>query len=158
MDGCQVKITKPKWCTALQQERFWGRKHKYSWNCLGIVNDLKVFIRFSTIFPGSTHDSRNHNESWMKVRDEREFDFDHPRFHVGDQGFQCQKTCLTPVPQRDNQVLTRAEKKYNKTLTSFRSINEHAFGNWKGMFPLLCDDKTSGVRKEKSEYSQVSDG
>ena len=104
----------------MEQERFWGRKGFYSWNCMGVVNDLKVFIRFSAKFPGSTHDSRNHNESWMKADDDRNFDYDHPRFHVGDQGYQCQKTLLIPVQQRDNQILTRAEKKYNKTLTSFR--------------------------------------
>ena len=158
MDGSHVKISKPKWCDHLGQIRFFSRKGFYSWNVLGICDDFKVFVMFSAKFPGSTHDSKNHNESWRKVMDERQFDYSHPRFHVGDQGFQCQKTCLTPVPQRENQVLTAAEKKYNKTLTSFRAINEHAFGDWKAMFPMLCTEKIGIVRKERSDYSQASDG
>ena len=156
MDGSHVKISKPKWCTHLEQLWFYGRKGFYSWNVLGVCNDLKIFTMFSVKFPGSTHDSKNHNESWMKVIDERQFDFNHPRFHVADQGLQVQKTCLTPVPQRENQVLTRAEKKYNKTLTSFRSLNEHAFGDWKKMFPIMSSEKIGTLRKEKPKYSQAS--
>ena len=139
----------------MEKERYYCRKGFYSWNVLGIVNDLKVFIMASVRFPGSTHDSRNHNESWMKAGDERQFDFNHPRFHVGDAGFMCQKTCLIPVKERNNHELTRPEKLYNKTLTSFRSINEHAFGNLKDKFPILHEKNSSGVRKDKSIYSQV---
>ena len=151
--------SKPKFAlTELEKRLFYSRKGFYSWNVLGVVDDQKVFIMFTTRWPGASHDCRMHNESWMRVRDERQFDFDHPRFHVGDQGFQCQKTCVIPVRQRDNRVLTRAEKLYNKTLTSFRAINEHAFGNWKGMFPILCSETIGIIRKENSTYSQVSDG
>ena len=110
---------------------------------------------FNNEFNNGYSNSRNHNESWMKPYDEERFDYNHPRFHVADQGFQCQKTCLIPVKKRDNRHLSRAEKKYNKTLTSFRAINEHAFGNWKDKFPILCDKFTSGIRKNIYTNSQV---
>ena len=63
----------------------------------------------------------------MKVIDERQFDYSHPRFLIGDEGLQCQKTCLSPVKYRDNRVLTQAEKLFNKTLTSLRVKNEHSW-------------------------------
>ena len=105
---------------------------------------------FSTQYVGSSHDSRNHNESWMKIVDEQRFDFDHPRFHVGDEGIQCQKTALSPVQRRGNRVLTRAEKKFNKTLVSYRVKNEHAFGNLKGKFPIVLKE----IRKDNLVNSQ----
>ena len=86
----------------------------------------------------------------MKVRDEQHFDYSHPRFHVGDSGIQCQKTALSPIKQQRGRVMTRAEKKFNKTLVSYRVINEHAFGNLKGKFPILLKE----IRKDKLVNSQ----
>ena len=86
----------------------------------------------------------------MKLLDEGRFDYNHPRFHVTDSGVQCQKTVLAPVQKRGNRVLTRAEKKFNKTLISYRAINEHAFGNWKDKFPIVLKE----IRKDKLINSQ----
>ena len=86
----------------------------------------------------------------MKVRDEQHFDYNHPRFHLGDAGIQCQKTALSPVLQRGNTVLTRAEKKFNKALTSYRVKNEHAFRTLKGKFPIVLKE----IRKDKLINSQ----
>ena len=89
----------------------------------------------------------------MKIIDEQQFDYSHPRFHVADEGLQCQKTCLSPVKSRENRVLTQAEKLFNKTLTSFRVINEHAFGHLKNTFPILKQE----LRKDTANNSTVSD-
>ena len=70
-----IIISKPKWVNKVEQERFYNRKGFYGWNGFAVVNDQKVFIWFSVQAPGSYHDSRIHNESWLKVKDEREFDY-----------------------------------------------------------------------------------
>ena len=126
------------------------KKNVQSWNVFCVVDDQKRFIKLIGTYPGSAHDSRIHNESWMKVTDEERFDFNHPRFHIGDEGIQCQKTALSPVKEnRNGQPLTRAEKLFNKTLCKFRVIVEHSFGDWKSAFPILHK-----VRKDNSAYSQ----
>ena len=89
----------------------------------------------------------------MKIIDEQQFDYSHPRFLIGDEGLQCQKTCLSPVKSRNNRVLTQAEKLFNKTLTSFRVKNEHAFGHLKNTFPILKQE----LRKDTPDNSTASD-
>ena len=83
------------------------------------------------------------------------FPYSHPRFHIGDEGIQCQKTALSPVKRRGDRVLSPAEKKFNKTLSSLRIIVEQTFGDWKNKFPIVSTE-VGIVRKDKSHYSQAT--
>ena len=127
IDGCHVPISTPIWERNLQvREKFFCRKRFYSWNCQAVCDHRNKFLYFSCQFPGSCHDSVAYDMSNLKINLENSFDFNSPRFLIGDKGYTNQKTMI--VPFKENQLHTNAQKEFNKILGKLRVLIEHTFG------------------------------
>lgn len=53
---------------------------------------------------------------------------------IGDSGYGCKRYLVTPF----RNPINRAQLRYNKAISSTRSIIEQAFGRWKRRFPCLA--------------------
>ena len=100
IDNVAIKLAeKPQFenISSEKAEKFFGRKGSYAFNACGIVNHKKQFIYFSTWKPGSTHDSRIFNESWLRIWLDRQFNAKKPRYLIGDEGFGVSNVLLAPI-------------------------------------------------------------
>ena len=117
------------------------------------------YIDVSTGFPGSIHYARVLCASLIYHTVERGEILKRPlafiknqpvkSFIIGDGAYPLSRSFLKPYSE--NGALTRSERKYNKTLSSARSIMERWFGVLKGLQPCVSKKKdpprkTSQVR------------
>ena len=93
---------------------------------MAICDDRNKFTYFSCQYPGTTHDSVAYQLSRLRIELERTFDFDAPRYLIGDKGYTNQKTMI--VPFKKNQLKTKAQKDFNILLGKVRVLIEHTFG------------------------------
>eukprot|EP00795_Rhopilema_esculentum_P003531 gene3531-2015_t len=135
---------------------YFCREQKFTINTQAVVDGKLKFIDISTGFPGSIHDARVLRENSIYHTAERGDILNNPLayienqpvkpFIIGDGAYPLSSWLLKPYP--DNGALTRSEIKYNKTLSSARSVVERAFGvlkaRWRCLLKML-DNKTSNV-------------
>ncbi|XP_032682473.1 putative nuclease HARBI1 [Odontomachus brunneus] len=120
IDGCHVRIDKP----TEDSDSYINRKQYFSLHIQGTVNHNMKFIDVFTGYPGSVHDARVFRNSPL-CNDLHELCTDH-YFLLGDSAYPCLKELI--VPYKDNGHLTRAQRHYNRKLSSCRVIVENAFG------------------------------
>ncbi|XP_065064659.1 uncharacterized protein LOC135690898 [Rhopilema esculentum] len=114
------------------------------------------FMDVSSGFPGSIHDARVLRTSSIHHTAQRGAILNRPLanienqpvkpFIIGDGTYPLSSWLLKPYP--DNGALTRSQTKYNKTLSSARSVMERAFGILKARWRCLIkrlDNRTSNV-------------
>ena len=128
VDGTHIQIRRPK-------ERgidYYNRNYYYSIILQGVVNEKMEFINVYTGWPGKVHNARVFQnsplyESGSALCGERHI--------LGDSVYPILNWVLTPY--RDTGHLTPAQRRYNTTQASIRSIVERAFGLLKGRFVRL---------------------
>ena len=150
-DGCLIPISTPTWAkTQEARKKFFCRKYFYAWNCLGICDHENRFIWFSCQAPGATHDSVIYYTSKVRAKIEATFDYDSPRFFLGDKGYRNERSMIVPI--RENSVKTRAQKLFNTALSKARIVIEHSYGIFKKTWPIFLYK----VRKYNCSNSQCT--
>ena len=135
-DGCLIPISTPIWAkTKEARKKFFCRKYFYAWNCLGICDHQNKFIWFSCQAPGATHDSVIYYTSRVRAMIEATFDYDSPRFFLGDKGYTNERSMI--VPFREKSAKSRAQKLFNAALTKARVVIEHSYGIFKKTWPIF---------------------
>ena len=132
------------------------RKQKFTINTQAVVDGKLKFMDVSTGFPGSIHDARVLRASSLYHTAERGDILNRPLAYVanqpvkpviiGDGAYPLTSWLLKPYS--DNGTLTRSEIKYNRTLSSARSVVERAFGILKACWRCLLkrlDNRTRNV-------------
>ena len=131
IDGTQIPVKPPSW----DRDSYINRKGFPSVNVLAMCDNKMQFTYVYADRAGSVHDARvlrvsslGHmleNHSWPA-----------DDFHLlGDSAYPLLPSLL--VPYRDNGYLREAQRKFNATHSSARSIVERAFGRLKGKFRRL---------------------
>ncbi len=100
-----------------------------------MVDHLKRIRHFTSRHSGSAHDARIFNESDLKAKLEQNFNPDHPKVVLGDEGYACSRVLLTPI--RRDRVADQHQRNYNRSHKTTRVLVEHAFGMLKKRFPAL---------------------
>ena len=135
---------------------YFCRKQKFTINTQAVVDGNLKFMDVSSGYPGSIHDARVLRASSIYHTAERGDILNRPLanienqpvkpFIIGDGAYPLSSWLLKPYP--DNGALTRSQTKYNKTLSSARSVVERAFGILKARWRCLLkrlDNRTSNV-------------
>lgn len=125
-----------------------------------VADHKKKFMDLYIGYPGSVHDARVFQESSL-FRNLGVFcggtyfflDLSNPRellllvsdgeFLLADSAYPCLRNMI--VPYKDNGHLTRAQRKFNKKLSSCRVVIEHAFGDVKQRFRQLYHLKLRNI-------------
>ncbi|KAF6214321.1 hypothetical protein GE061_009061 [Apolygus lucorum] len=128
IDGTHVRIDKP----AVDPDSYCNRKKYFSVQ-MQAVCDHQGKIRSVFIgFPGSVHDARVFTRSDFGVNIAAMCG---NYIVLGDSAYPCLRNLITPF--KDFGRLTRSHKRFNKTLSSCRSVIEHCFGMLKQRFRQL---------------------
>lgn len=129
IDGSHIRIDRP----AEDPDSYINRKQYFSIHLQGTVNHEMKFLDVFIGYPRSVHDARVFRNSPL-YHDLRELCTN--SYHLlGDSAYPCLKGLL--VPYRDNGHLTRAQRTFNRKLSSCRVIIENAFGCLKQRFRQL---------------------
>ena len=98
-----------------------------------VVNHRGAITYLSARWPGSAHDSRVLQESFLQDVLDRNLLGEY--YLIGDQGYQLQTNLLTPYPRSD--PLTQEQIYYNDCLSKTRVKVECVIGMLKRKFPCL---------------------
>ena len=132
IDATHVEIIAPE----NSSKDYFYRKQKFTINTQAVVDGKLKFIDVSTGFPGSVHDARVLRASSIYNTAERGDILNSPLAYIENQpvkpfiigvGADPLSSWLLK-PYSENGALTRSKIKYNKTLSSARSVVERAFG------------------------------
>ena len=130
IDGTQIPLKAP-W---VNPEQYWNHHKFFSIATQLVVNHHGAVTHLSCCWPGSVHDSRVLNESFLQeVLDQNVLG---KYYLLGDAGYSCQYNLLTPYP-RFPKKLTEEEKHYNKCLSKTRVKVECVIGQMKNKFACL---------------------
>ena len=153
IDGCQVQIKKPPYHNLPTPERFFNRKARYAINLM-IICDNRYRIRFySGRYPGSVHDARIWNESWVKQVLERQYNPENPRYLIGDEAYPCSNILLTPINRARADILPK--RRYNRRLRNTRWRIESCFGVLKSRFRILLQEQRTCLRVTRKVIKAV---
>lgn len=158
VDGTHIVIDPPK----DGKDDYIDRKGQTSICLQGICDENRKFIDIFVGYPGSVHDSRVLQNSFIFPKLERLckgiqafFVLKNEKINVcifcldywilGDSAYPLQKAVLTPY--RDNGHLSSSQKFYNRKLSSARVYIEHTFGILKQRFRQLYYCKLRGMDK-----------
>ncbi|XP_024886102.1 putative nuclease HARBI1 [Temnothorax curvispinosus] len=137
IDGSHIRIDKP----LEDPDSYVNRKQYFSLHVQGTVDHKMKFMDVFIGYPGSVHDARVFRNSYLR-NDLRELCADN-YFLLGDSAYPCLKELI--VPYRDNGHLTRAQRHFNRKLSSCRVIIENAFGCLKQRFRQLYHFKLRDI-------------
>ena len=148
IDCTHVKIKKPNNEVGAD---YFNRKQTYSINTQAVVGERLKFMDVATGFPGSIHDSRTLRKSTFARKAENDIlqaptkrinNHDIKPMILGDSAYPPLRWLLKPFTRHRN--LTRAEKHFNRTVSSARSTVERAFGilkmRWRCLYKTLEAD------------------
>ena len=140
IDGTHIEIIAPEF----NPTDYFSRKQKYTVNAQAVVGAGEVFSDVAAGFPGSIHDAKVLRASKLFRKAENNEILTRPVIHLSNPPLKS--WLIKPYPY--NGVLTRSQKKYNRTLSSARSIVERAFGllkrRWRCLLKRL-DNKICNV-------------
>ncbi|XP_071948714.1 uncharacterized protein [Antedon mediterranea] len=129
IDGTHIPIKQP----SERGTDYYNRKDFYSVVLQAVVREDMQFTNVYTGWPGKVHDSRVfRNSPLFEIGPQL---CNGNRHILGDSAYPNLVWCL--VPFRDDGHLTPAQRRYNKTHASIRSVVERAFGLLKGRFVRL---------------------
>lgn len=129
IDGTHIPVTVRK----AERQPFYGRFKYTTMNLEAIVGPDMAFIEFVCRWPGSAHDSTIFKSTQLYAQLKSTPVDGHM---IGDAGYAIESFLM--VPFRQNAIINDPDKKrYNKCLSSTRSIVERAFGSWKNKFQCL---------------------
>ena len=111
-------------------EVFRNRKGYFSINVQGVCGPDLRFYDVVARWPGSTHDSRIFDNSYLNTQLESSNTNTHL---LGDSGYALKPYLMTPYSDPSN----HEQKRYNKIHSQTRMFVEKAFGVLKRRFPLL---------------------
>jgi len=132
IDGCHIKIQRPKICG----DDYINRKSFYSVLLQGIVDEKGRFIDIFTGPPGRVHDARMLRTSTFYTNwEEKMGNFE----LLGDSAYIGQAFPFIITPKRDNGALTDADLQQNACLSRGRVIVENAFGRMKCRWRRMRD-------------------
>ncbi|MCL4151713.1 UNVERIFIED_CONTAM: hypothetical protein GTU68_018247, partial [Idotea baltica] len=112
-----------------EAEAYRNRKGKFSLNCQAVVDPDHIIISANVMWPGSVHDSRIFENSYIKTVIQNI-----PGHLIGDSGYACRRFLMTPILN----PTTQREVNYNKSLSKTRMKVECTFGIVKRRF--ACTD------------------
>ena len=145
IDGTHVAITKPESESAVD---YFSRKQVHTIVNQAVCDGNLIFISVDAGYPGSIHDSRMLEHSWIFDAAEERGVLDFPitdinigntttkisPYLLGDPAYPCLKWLMKPYEYGTNDS---ARKKFNYQLSRARSCIERAFGLLKGRFRIL---------------------
>ena len=153
IDGSQIEIKRPSRLNRPLPERYFNRKSRYALNMM-VVMDHRYKIRyFSARFPGSVHDSRIFNESFLKQLLLLDFNPEHPRYLIGDEAYACSNILLTPIQR--GRADTPAKVRFSKRLRGTRWHIEAGFGVLKSRFRTLLKEQRTCLRITKKVIRSI---
>ena len=126
IDGTHVQIMAP----SLHEEQFVNRKNYHSVNVQVCCNHKNELTNLVVKWPGATHDARVLMESILA--DEFEGS-QHRGVLLGDSGYPCKNWLMVPFLNPIND----AQRRFNQSHKSTRSIIERTIGMWKRRFPCV---------------------
>ena len=130
IDGTQIPIKAP-W---VNPEQYWNHNHYFSIATQLVVNHRGAITHLSCRWPGSAHDSRVLQESFLQdVLDRNVLG---KYYLLGDSGYTCQYNLLTPYPNYPRK-LDEQQKYFNKCLSRTRVKVECVIGQIKNKFNCL---------------------
>ncbi|KAE8538300.1 hypothetical protein D1P53_005642 [Cryptococcus gattii VGV] len=138
MDGTQIEV---EYIPGRDDALLWyGRKNKYGFNVLIIV-DHECCIRYiHTGFTASCHDQRVYNSTRI-YQHPHEF-FSDKEYLLADSGFTPNDNCVpsykrTASRRGGNNALSRAQTEFNNSVKKVRVDVERTIGYWKARFQSL---------------------
>ena len=153
IDGSQIEIKKPSRLNRPLPERYFNRKSRYALNMM-VVMDHEYKIRyFSAKFPGSVHDSRVFNQSYLKQLLLLDFNPEHPRYLIGDEAYACSNILITPIQR--GRADTPAKVRFSKRLRGTRWHIEAGFGVLKSRFRALLKEQRTCLRVTKKVIRSI---
>ena len=129
VDGTQIPIQAP-W---ENPEQFLNHKIFHSIATMVVVNHRGALTYVSARWPGSVHDSRVLQETFLQDVLDRNLLGQY--YLIGDQGYRLQGNLLMPYPRSG--VLTEQQIYYNECLSKTRVKVECVIGMLKKKFPCL---------------------
>lgn len=129
VDGCHIPIKPPQ----NDRDSFINRKGSPSINVMAICDSSMKFTYMCIEYAGSVHDARVFRLTDIGQKAVSDSLFSDNSFHIiGDSAYPLLLSLMCPY--RDNGHLSRTQLKFNRILSSTRSVIERAFGRWKGKF------------------------
>ena len=132
IDGTYIPITAPK-------EDPLSYVNRKGYHCIvlqGVCDHEMLFTSIFAGFPGSVHDARVLRRSSLMNEVEADPSMFPQNSHLlGDSAYPLRNWLM--VPFKDNGNLTQAQQRYNRRLSSARSVIERAFALLKGRFRRL---------------------
>ena len=130
LDGTQIPIRAP-W---KNPEQYWNFHKCFSISTQLVVNHRGAITFLSCRWPGSVHDSRALQESFLQdVLDRNVLG---KYYILADSGYSCQYNLLTPYPTFPCKP-TEEQQYFNKCLSRTRVKVECVIGQWKNKFNCL---------------------
>ena len=144
IDGTHIFVKRPPSGNIPAPERFYNRKSRYSINMIAVCDHRYKIRYFSARYPGSVHDARIFNGSFLKQNMLQQFAPERPRFILGDEAFPCSNVLLTPINRvRAN---TPAKQRYNRRIRKSRWKVEGCFGVLKSRFRVLLSEQRTSLQ------------
>lgn len=141
IDGTHVPITKPQGDSAVD---YYSRKQVHTITCQAVCDGDLTFLCIDAGFPGSIHDCRMLEHSWLFSHVEDEGMLNTPTtkigdteispYLLGDPAYPLVKWIMKPY---EYGTRDQNKKKFNYELSRARSVIERAFGLLKGRFRIL---------------------
>ena len=153
IDGSQVEIKRPPRSNRPMPERYFNRKSRYALNMMVVMDHTYKIRYFSARFPGSVHDARIFNESYLKQLLLLDYNPEHPRYLIGDETYPCSNILLTPIQRR--RADTPAKVRFSKLLRGTRWHIEAGFGVLKARFRTLLKEQRTCMRVTKKVICSI---
>lgn len=153
IDGSQVEIKRPPRLSRPLPERYFNRKSRYALNMMVVMDHTYKIRYFSARFPGSVHDSRIFNESYLKQLLLLDFNAAHPHYLIGDEAYACSNILLTPIQR--GRADTPAKVRFSKRLRGTRWHVEAGFGVLKSRFRTLLKEQRTCLRVTKKVIRSI---
>ena len=144
IDGSHIFVKRPPSGNVPAPERFYNRKSCYSINMVVVCDHTYKIRYFSARYPGSVHDARIFNESFLKQNMLQQFDPERPRFILGDEAFPCSNVLLTPINRARANI--PAKQRYNRLIRKSRWKVESCFGVLKSRFRVLLSEQRTSLK------------
>lgn len=132
VDGTKIELDE---APGIDRESYFDKDSNYSLQ-LQLICDHQLRIRHYILgYPGSVHDSRMWNESYMCSHLDAFFSQD--EWLCGDKGYGLSKTVITPFRDNTTEVSVKDRHWFNKYFSSQRVAIEHVNGILKETFQSL---------------------
>lgn len=132
VDGMKIELDE---APGLDPEAYFDKDSNYSLQLQLICDHLLRIRHYILGYPGSVHDSRVWNESYMCLH--HDIFFSQDEWLCGDKGYGLSKIIITPFRENSTEVSDKDRTWFNKYFSSHRVVIEHVNGILKETFQSL---------------------